>query len=97
MRHRFCIGMPSLHNSINSEVTMNVKSVALTSIILMSLVALYGCSPDDDTATGSPLITGPLAELQGTWTIACYQNSLTEYIDLSYKISGTTISTKQTY
>ena len=75
MRHRFCVETPSLRNSTNSEVTMNVKSIALTSIILMSLVALYGCSPDDDTATGAPLITGPLAALQGTWKYHCYEES----------------------
>ena len=96
MRHRFCIETPSLHNSINSEVAMNVKSVALTSIILMSLVALYGCSPDDDTATGSPLITGPLAELQGTWTYNCYFES-GRYVDLTYKINGDSISTLKIY
>ena len=96
MRHRFCIKTHSLRKFISSEVTMNVKSVALTSIVLMSLVALYGCSPDDDTATGSPLITGPLAALQGTWKYHCYAES-GKHAEIIYKISGTNISTSKVY
>ena len=98
MRHRFCIETHSLRNSINLEVTMKVKSIALTSIILMSLVALYGCSPDDDTATGAPFITGPLAALQGTWKYHCYMDTKSgKHAEVVYKISGTNISTSKVY
>ena len=97
MRHCFCIEMSSTQNfSKNPEVIMNRKSLVLATIVLLSLITLLGCSPDDDAATGSPLITGPLAELQGTWTYNCYPES-TSYVELTYKISGNNISTSKIY
>ena len=75
---------------------MNRKSLAFAAIIVLSLVALLGCSPDDDAADGSPLVTGRLADLQGTWTYNCYPES-GRYVDLTYKITGTNILTSKIY
>lgn len=97
MRHCFCIEMSSTQNfSKNSEVIMNRKSLALATMILLSLITLLGCSPDDDAADGSPLVTGRLADLQGTWTYSCYDES-GSYVDLTYIINGTNISTSKIY
>ena len=81
---------------------MNRKSLAFAAIIVLSLVALLGCSPDDDAADGSPLVTGRLADLQGTWTRNCYAgNNLigsTDYrVVETYEISGSNISASKTY
>jgi len=96
--------MSSTENfSKNPEVIMNRKSLGLVTIVLLSLITLLGCSPDDDAATGSPLITGPLAELQGTWARNCYsQSNVIKSNDNyriieTYKISGTNASVKKMY
>ena len=77
---------------------MNRKSLALATIVLLSLITLLGCSPDDDAADGSPLVTGRLADLQGTWILNCYKPpTSSKYINYTYKISGNNISTSRTY
>lgn len=81
---------------------MKQKSLAFAAIIVLSLVALLGCSPDDDAADGSPLVTGRLADLQGTWTRNCYaENNFigsTDYrVVETYEISGSNISASKTY
>ena len=82
---------------------MNRKSLALATIVLLSLITLLGCSPDDDAADGSPLVTGRLADLQGTWTRNCYSarsvliNNDQYHVIETYKISGSNISASKTY
>ncbi|MDA0857481.1 MAG: hypothetical protein O2900_16010 [Proteobacteria bacterium] len=81
---------------------MNRKSLALATIVLLSLITLLGCSPDD-AADGSPLVTGRLADLQGTWTRNCYSarsvliNNDQYHVIETYKISGSNISASKTY
>ena len=99
MRHCFCIEMSSTENFFtNPEVIMNQKSIGLATVVLLSLITLLGCSPDDDAADGSPLVTGRLADLQGTWVLNCYSPpTSSKYINFTYKISGNNISTSKIY
>ena len=82
---------------------MKQKFLAFAAIIVLKLVILIGCSPDDDAAGGSPLVTGRLADLQGTWTRNCYSaksvliNNDQYHVIETYRISGSNISTSKTY
>ena len=102
--HRFCMTLSSIHNfSKNLEEIMKQKFLAFAAIIVLKLVILIGCSPDDDAAGGSPLVTGRLADLQGTWTRNCYSaksvliNNDQYHVIETYRISGSNISTSKTY
>ena len=76
-----------------------MKNQTLSLLVVMSacLLALSGCSPSDSGgSSGGTTLTGPIADLQGTWITGCYAIN-SEYAKETFTLSGTTVSSKADY
>ena len=71
---------------------MRKQIIAAFVVVLFCGIFLFSCAEPEET-DGAPPITGPLAELQGTWSTQCYgageQKTLV--------VSGTNLSMTTTY
>ena len=74
------------------KVSMKNQKLSQLAVISACLLALFGCAPSDsdDSSDGSTL-TGPIADLQGTYITGCLPDDGT-YVSYTVKISGTNAS-----
>ena len=76
---------------------MKNQKLAVLAVVSACLLALSGCSPSDSGgSSGGTALTGPIADLQGTWITGCYAIN-SEYAEETFTLSGTTVSSKADY
>ena len=76
---------------------MKNQKLSLLAVVSACLLALSGCSPSDSgDSSGGTTLTGPIADLQGTWITSCYFDG-TDYAKSSFKVSGTNVTAKANY
>lgn len=79
---------------------MKNQKLSLLAVVSACLLALFGCSPSGSSSSEDAL-TGPIADLQGTWSTSCLskQLSLTPIEDVyqiwTFNVSSTEV-TKET-
>lgn len=79
------------------EVIMKNPQSSLLVLVAACLLALFGCSPSDsDNSSGGSSLTGPIADLQGTYITGCYAAG-SEYAKEIFTLSGTTVSSRADY
>jgi len=71
---------------------MKKQIIAAFVVVLFCGIFLFSCAEPEET-DGAPPITGPLAELQGTWSTQCYGAGEQETL----VVSGTSLSMTTTY
>jgi|TARA_E500000178_G_scaffold272620_1_gene270898 hypothetical protein len=75
------------HHTI--EVSMKNQKLSLLAVVSAALLALSGCAPSDSGgSSGGTVLTGPIADLQGTWVSDCLLKDGT-YEKYISKVSGT--------
>ena len=71
---------------------MKNQKLSLLAVVSACLLALSGCSPSDSgDSSGGTTLTGPIADLQGTYISACLPDDGT-YVNYTVKVSGTSAS-----
>ena len=71
---------------------MKNQKLSLLAVVSACLLALSGCSPSDSGgSSGGTTLTGPIADLQGTYISACLPDDGT-YVNYTVKVSGTSAS-----
>ena len=71
---------------------MKNQRLSLLAVISACLLALFGCAPSDsDDSSGGTTLTGPIADLQGTYITGCLPDDGT-YMSYTVKVSGTNAS-----
>ena len=73
---------------------MKNQILAIFSIMSFFSILLYGCAEPEETAGES--LTGPIAELQGTWVTGCNAYGVGS-VEGTFTVSGTNISEKSTH
>ena len=72
---------------------MKNQKLLLLTVISACLLALFGCAPSDsDGSSGGATLTGPIADLQGTWLTSCKAYDATYFAITKAKVSGTGLS-----
>ncbi len=68
---------------------MKNQKLSLLAVVSAALLALSGCAPSDSGgSSGGTVLTGPIADLQGTWVSDCLLKDGT-YEKYISKVSGT--------
>ena len=80
------------------KVIMKSPTLTLLTVVPACLIALFGCAPSDtDDSSGGSTLTGPIADLQGTWITSCYPDGDGNYVKESFKVEGSKVTTKDGY
>jgi len=77
-----------------NEIDMKNQILAIFSIVSFFSILLNGCAEPEETAGES--LTGPIAEIQGTWVTGCYFDG-SSYVRETLVVSGNNISEKSNY